>query len=57
MLEKFNLDKDSFKLLHLNKKSDTKEYKSIILLDEAKDAIKKYTNKYNQLFNYNLNDL
>lgn len=53
MLERFNLDKDTFKLLHLNKKSDTKEYKSIILLDEAKDIIKNYTNKYNQLYNYN----
>ena len=57
MLEKFNLDKDSFKLIHLNKKSDTENYQSIMLSYEAKRVIQNYCEKYNKRFNYKFNEI
>jgi hypothetical protein len=54
MLEKFNLDKNKFKLIHIHKEYDNDNYKSIYLTKIAKKKIKEYSKKYCEIFNYQL---
>ena len=52
MLESFNINKDKFKIKHVNKKSNSDRYKGIFLTKEAKELIKKYSEEYCKIFNY-----
>ena len=52
MLEKFNLNKEKFKLKHIYNESINEAYKSLFLNDECKKIIKNYSYKYCEMFNY-----
>lgn len=52
MLEKFNLDKEKFKIKHINNENSNEKYKSLFLNDECKKVIKNYSYKYCEIFNY-----
>jgi len=52
MLELFNLNKNTFKMKHLNKNSHKSFYKQLYLTKEAKQLIKEYSREYCKIFNY-----
>jgi hypothetical protein len=55
MLNSLNLNKEMFKIKHVNKQSDTNRYKGIYLTKEAKLLIKNYSEEYCKIFNYKCN--
>ena len=55
MLEKFNLNKNIYKLQHINKASHTDRYKGIFFTKGAKELIRKYSEEYCKIFNYKCN--
>jgi hypothetical protein len=54
MLDEFNLDKNKYKLVHKNRQNHLINYQQAKFNTKALDVIKKYSEKYCEIYNYDI---